>query len=174
MHLAILKYPSNWVIWNLFMLGGLLRHSVISNTKMIPLSKILMLQGSRCYHMCNRCLHLSRKPFWWTETTTAFFVVFFRFFSWKHNLIWSFESIDFLILLAKYTSHCPFFDYRYDCQGSNNIKNKILVKNFFSEKYLSVKDFCRLSISSVKKFRWLKVTKSFKNFVTFNQWNFNW
>ena len=46
LHLAMLKYPSNWVIWNLFMLGGLLRHTIISNTKMIPLSKVLMLQGS--------------------------------------------------------------------------------------------------------------------------------
>ena len=46
MHLAMLKYPSNWVIWNLFILGGLLRYTIISNTKMIPLSKVLMLQGS--------------------------------------------------------------------------------------------------------------------------------
>ena len=46
LHLAMLKYPSNWVIWNLFMLGGLLRHTIISNTKMIPLSKVSMLQGS--------------------------------------------------------------------------------------------------------------------------------
>ena len=46
LQLAMLKYPSNWVIWNLFMLGGLLRHTIISNTKMIPLSKVSMLQGS--------------------------------------------------------------------------------------------------------------------------------
>ena len=46
LHLAMLKYPSNWVIWNLFMLGGLLRHTIISNTKMISLSKVSMLHGS--------------------------------------------------------------------------------------------------------------------------------
>ena len=46
LHLAILKYPSNWVIWNHFMFGVLLRHTVISNAKMIPLSKVSMLQGS--------------------------------------------------------------------------------------------------------------------------------
>ena len=29
LQLAMLKYPSNWVIWNLFMLGGLLRYTII-------------------------------------------------------------------------------------------------------------------------------------------------
>ena len=46
LHLAMLKYPSNWMIWNLFMLDGLLRHTVISHTKMTPLSNFSMLQGS--------------------------------------------------------------------------------------------------------------------------------
>ena len=46
LHLAMLKYPSNWRIWNLFMLGELLRHTIISNTKMIPLSKVSLMQGS--------------------------------------------------------------------------------------------------------------------------------
>ena len=46
LHLAMLKYPLNWVNSNLFMLGRLLRHTIISNTKLIPLSKVSMLQGS--------------------------------------------------------------------------------------------------------------------------------
>ena len=40
------KVPSSWVIWNLFMLGGLLRHAIISNTKIIRLLKLSMLQVS--------------------------------------------------------------------------------------------------------------------------------
>ena len=46
LHLAMLNYPSNWVIWNLFMFEGLLIHTITSSTKMIPLSKVSMLQGS--------------------------------------------------------------------------------------------------------------------------------
>ena len=66
-------------------------------------------------------LHTSRKHVRWTETTIEFLVVF-SLFSWKHNLIWSFESIDFLIF--RQASHCPFFDYWYDFKGSNDVKNK--------------------------------------------------
>ena len=40
------KVPSSWVIWNLFMLDGLLRHALISNTKIIRLLKLSMLQVS--------------------------------------------------------------------------------------------------------------------------------
>ena len=45
------------------------------------------------------------------------------------------------------------------------------MKNLVGEKYSSVKIFCRLLISSVKKFPRLKVTKLFKNFDlrNFNQ-----
>ena len=46
LHLAMLNYPSNWVIWNLFMFERLLIHTITSSTKMIPLSKVSMLQGS--------------------------------------------------------------------------------------------------------------------------------
>ena len=52
-------------------------------------------RDQRGYHMCKRCLHTSRKPFRWTETITKFLVIF-SLFSWKHNFIWSFESIVFL------------------------------------------------------------------------------
>ena len=48
-----------------------------------------------------------------------------------------------------------------------------MVKNFVREKYSSAKTFRWLSISSVKKFHLLKVTKFFKNFVVFNRQNFN-
>ena len=47
LHLAMLKYPSNWVIRNFFMLGGLLWYTIISSIKMIPLLKgSARLQGS--------------------------------------------------------------------------------------------------------------------------------
>ena len=68
------------------------------------------------YHMCKRCLRTSRKPFRWTETTTEFLVVS-SLFSWKHNLIGSFESIDFPLV-------APLFDYRYGSKGSSDVKNK--------------------------------------------------
>ena len=57
--------------------------------------------------------------------------------------------------LAKYASHCPFFDYRYGSKGSTDVKNKIRCsheksnfgkKNFVGEKYLLDKNFRRLKI----------------------------
>ena len=51
------------------------------------------------YHMCQRCLHASRKLF---RDKNRIFSSFFAFFSWKHNFIWSFESIDFLIFCQIY------------------------------------------------------------------------
>ena len=179
LHLSMLKYYSNWVIWNLFILGGLLRYTIISNTKMIPLSKVSMLQRSASYHMCKQCLHTIRKIFRWTETTKEFLVVF-SLFSWKHNFVWSFESID--LFFAKYTSHCHFFDYMYGSKGSNGVKKQKKGPYFrkinFGEKFRRWKisfgkNFRRLLISSVKNFHQLKVTKLFKNIVTFNRRNFN-
>ena len=40
-------------------------------------------------------------------------------FLWKYNLIWSFESIDFLIFLPNIPS---LFDCRYGCKGTNDVK----------------------------------------------------
>ena len=80
LHLAMLKYPSNWVIWNLFMLGGLLRHTVISNTKMIPLSKFSMLQGSaRLSHVQTTSSH-EKKTLSMNRDSNRIFSSFFVFF----------------------------------------------------------------------------------------------
>ena len=97
--LAMLTYPSNWVIWNLLMLGRLLRHTIISNTKIIPLSKVSMLPGSvKLSHVQTMSSHEYKTPSM-NRDNNRIFSSFFAFFSWKHNLIWSFESIDFLIFL---------------------------------------------------------------------------
>ena len=47
-------------------------------------------RDQRGYHMCKRCLHTTRKPFWWTETTT-FFKYFVTFYRW--NFLFKFYSI---------------------------------------------------------------------------------
>ena len=80
LQLAMLKYPSNWVIWNLFMLGGLLRHTVISNTKMTPLSKFSMLQGSaRLSHVQTTSSH-EKKTLSMNRDSNRIFSSFFVFF----------------------------------------------------------------------------------------------
>ena len=127
----------------------------------------------------NQQINSFRKIFRWTETTKEFLVVF-SLFSWKHNFVWSFESID--LFFAKYTSHCHFSDYMYGSKGSNGVKKQKKGPYFrkinFGEKFrrwkISVgKNFRRLLISSVKNFHQLKLTKLFKNIVTFNRRNFN-
>ena len=110
LHFAMLKYPSNWVIWNLFVFGGLLGHAIISNTEMISLSKVSMLQGSmRLSHVQTMSSH-EWKILSMNGDNNKIFSSFFAFFSWKHeNLIWSFESIDFLIFLPNIPPIVPFW-----------------------------------------------------------------
>ena len=116
-HLEMLKYPSNWVIWNLSMLGWLLRH------KWFHYQRFQCCGDQRGYHPCKRCLRTSRKLFRWTETTTSFLVAFSIFFHENINLFDLLNQLNFLFF-AKYTSHCPFFEYRYVSEGSNDVKNK--------------------------------------------------
>ena len=123
LHLAMLKYPSNWVIWNFFILGGLLRHKLSQTLNWFHYQRFECCRDQRDCHMCKRCLEMSGKPFRWTKTTTGFLVVFSLFFM-KTEPYLIFWINWFSYFLAKYTSHCPFFDYRYGSKGSNDVKNK--------------------------------------------------
>ena len=133
-------------------------HRIISNTNIILLSKVSMLQGSARLSSHVQTINiftrvtLSMKTLSMKRDNNRIFSSFFCFFSWKHNLIWSFESF---IFLAKYTSHCSFFDYRYGSKGSNNVKTKKGIyfrKSNFGGKFRRWKIFVGWKFPSVINF----------------------
>ena len=96
LYLAMLKYPSNWVIWNLFMLGGLLRHTIISNTRMIPLSKVSMLLGSARLSHVQTMSSQEQKTLSMNRDNNRIFSSFFAFF---HENITLFDLLNQLTFL---------------------------------------------------------------------------
>ena len=64
-----------------------------------------------------------RQALWINRGNSRIFNSFFAFFHENITLIDLLNQLTFLFF-AKYTSHCPFFDYRYGSKGSNDVKNK--------------------------------------------------
>ena len=86
LQLAMLNYPSNWVIWNLFILI-VETYNHLKNQNDSIIKCLYAAEISEAIICANKqCLHTSRKPFRWTKTTKEFLVVF-SLFSWKQNLI---------------------------------------------------------------------------------------
>ena len=105
------------------MLGGLLRHTIFSNTKMIPLLKVSLLQRpARLSHVQTMFLS-EQKTLSMNRDNNRIFNSFFTFF---HKNITLFDLLNLLTFLFFCQMYLPssFFYYRYGSKCSYDVKNK--------------------------------------------------